>query len=83
MPEMRGIVDELLRLKKETPEPREGERIGALNDYLERSIENVGRDILSLPEDGRGSWDELDSLFLPVVRNDKKIPARGGEKYTD
>ena len=68
MPEMRGIVDELLRLKKETPELGEGERIGELNDYLERSIENVGRDILSLPEDDRGSWDELDSLFLSVVK---------------
>ena len=82
-PEMRSIVDELLRLKKETPELGEGDRIAALNDYLERSIENVGRDILSLPDEDKGGWEELDSLFLSVLRNDKKIPARGGENHTD
>ena len=63
------IVDELVRIKTETPEIGTGPRIDALNDYLEASIEEVDAIIKTLPEDEPISWEELNALFLRILKN--------------
>ena len=60
-------VDDLLRLKMETPEIGLGPRIDVINDYLDASIEEVDQLIQTLPSDERVTWDELNRLFLTIV----------------
>ena len=65
--DLKPDVRELLRLKTETPELGEGKRLDRINDYLDRSIEEIGRWIEALPAERAKSWEELDKLFLAVV----------------
>ena len=60
-------MDKLLQMKRETPELGEGPRIGVINDYIDRSLEEIGAVIAELPEEGSGSWELLNSLFLAIV----------------
>ena len=65
--ELKPAVDKLLQMKRETPELGEGPRIGVINDYIDRSLEEIGAVIAELPEEGSGSWEMLNSLFLAIV----------------
>lgn len=60
-------VNDLLRLKMETPEFGLGPHIGIINDYLDASIEEVDQLIQTLPNDEKITWDELNYLFLKTV----------------
>lgn len=60
-------VRELLRIKMETPEVGTGPRMGQVNDYLDRSIEEIGTVIDTLPPDKPRPWEELDQLFLSML----------------
>lgn len=60
-------VNDLLRLKMETPEIGIGARIDVMNDYLEASIEEIDGLIRLLPNEEMGTWDELNRLFLKTV----------------
>lgn len=63
-------INDLLRLKMETPELGVGPRIDAINNYLDASIEEINQLIQSLPQDDNVTWEELNRLFLQtVVRN--------------
>lgn len=66
-PEVKPWVDELLRLKRDTPELGEGARIEAINDYLDKSIESVKGYIGSMPDEKRDDWDRLNGLFLSLL----------------
>ncbi len=57
------FVEELLERKKRTPELGEGERIGAINDYIERSLTEIGECIAGLPQPTKAGWDALNALF--------------------
>lgn len=60
-------VNDLLRLKMQTPELGLGPRIGVINDYLDASIEEVDQLIRTIPSDEKVTWDELNCLFLKAV----------------
>lgn len=61
------VVNNLLRLKMETPEIGVGPRIDVLNDYLDASIEEVDQTIRDLPNDAHIGWDKLNGMFLRIV----------------
>ena len=65
--ELKPDVRELLRIKMETPEVGTGPRMGRINDYLDRSIEEIGIVIDTLPLDKPRSWNELNQLFLSML----------------
>lgn len=60
-------VNDLLRLKMETPEIGLGSRIDIINGYLDASIEEVDHLIQAIPGDDKVTWDELNRLFLQTV----------------
>jgi predicted nucleotidyltransferase len=60
-------VQELLKQKMETPELGLGPRVGIINEYLERSIEEVNDAIRMLPTEETETWEELNRLFLDTV----------------
>ena len=66
--EMRPVVNELLRMKCESPEIGEGPRYGALNDYLDDSIEKITVRIAELPDGKPGDWDTLNRLFISMLK---------------
>lgn len=66
-PEIRPEVDELLRMKRETPEFGEGGRIDVLNDYLYDNIEKISAVVEGLSNERAGKWSELNKLFLSVL----------------
>ena len=51
----------------ETPELGLGPRIDIINEYLERSIEEVNAAIRMLPTEETETWEELNRLFLDTV----------------
>ena len=63
-------VNNLLKMKTETPEIGLGPRIEIINDYLDASIEEVDKHIQILPNDEKVTWDELNKLFIKTVRAD-------------
>lgn len=65
--ELKPAVDELLRMKRETPELGEGMRIGVIDNYIERSLEEIGTIIAELPTEGSESWEMLNELFLSIL----------------
>lgn len=60
-------VNDLLRLKMETPEFGLGPRIGIINDYLDASIDELDQLIQTVPSDENVTWDALNALFLKVI----------------
>lgn len=66
-PELKPAVDDLLRMKRETPELGEGPRIGVINDYLDENIEKIGALIAEMPDEKAGDWDTLNRIFVSVL----------------
>ena len=66
--DLKPDVQTLLRMKMETPEIGEGRRMDRINDYLDRSIEEIGRRIEALPAEKPRSWEDLNKLFLAIVK---------------
>lgn len=60
-------VNNLLRLKMETPEIGLGRRIDVINEYLDASIAEIEQQIQSLSGEEKASWEELNALFLKTV----------------
>lgn len=67
-PEIMPAVKELLRLKAKTPELKGGKRVGIINEYIDRSLEEIKSIISEYPHDGRIGWEELNNLFLKIVK---------------
>ena len=61
-------VNELLRMKRKPVEMGEGPRCGAINDYLDDSIEEITARIAELPDEKPGDWNVLNRLFLSMLR---------------
>lgn len=61
-------VTELLRMKTETPELGTGPRIDVINNYLYASIAEVNSILQSVPRDERVTWDELNQVFLRILK---------------
>lgn len=66
--DLKPDVQTLLRMKMETPEFGEGKRMDRINDYLDRSIEEIGEQINALPAEQPKSWNNLNTLFLETVK---------------
>jgi predicted nucleotidyltransferase len=60
-------VQELLRLKKNTPEIGTSKRIDIINDYIKSSIAEIETIIATYPTEGCKGWDELNAIFLDVL----------------
>lgn len=63
-PEITPSVEALLRAKSTVSELGTGERIGLLDDYLERSIGEVEAILADFPDDPPRDWEELNRAFL-------------------
>lgn len=61
-------VDKLLDIKIHTPEITEIKRVDRLNEYLEKSILEIEKSIKDLPSSHSQPWDEINQLFLSLVK---------------
>jgi len=53
--------------RRPPPELGEGPRVGALNDYIDASLAELGRAIAGLPPAHKKEWADLDRLFLRML----------------
>ena len=60
-------VETLLKMKMEMPEIGEGKRFDKINDYLDRTIEEVEKVIAELPSKETEKWEELNQIFLKLI----------------
>lgn len=65
--EMKPIVDELLRIKREVPELAQIPVIPELNAYLVRETEALSALALALPKEESAPWEPLNALFLDLI----------------
>src|SRR4051794_3304813 len=61
---MKPIMEDLLKVKMETPEVGEGKRIDVINQYIESNLAELKRIIDLQENDNKRSWNRLNELFL-------------------
>ena len=61
-------VQELLYLKKDTPELGKSKRIDIINNYIEESIKEIEDTLKSMPDVGIKGWDILNKIFLDNLK---------------
>lgn len=61
-------VEKLLDLKMNTPEIGEGKRSNRINDYIEKNIAVIDTMIAELPKEDTRSWDNLNDIFLSLLK---------------
>ena len=66
---MKPIIDELLRLKMNTPEMGESRRIDLLNEYIEDNLASLKELIDGMPGERRPDWNGLNELFINMVNS--------------
>ena len=64
---LKPVVDRLLDLKMNTPEIKEIPRVAEINDYLDRTIENLKAEIAVFPAEHQPDWVPLNQLFLQTL----------------
>ena len=64
--EIKPDVEKLLDMKMNTPEIGEVKRFDRVNDYLDRSIDEIDGIIAGLPAEDARDWDELNKIFYPL-----------------
>ena len=65
--EINPDVEKLLDMKMDTPEIGEVKRFDRVNDYLDRSIDEIDGIIAGLPAEDARDWDELNKIFLSII----------------
>ena len=60
-------VEKLLELKTTMPEIGEGKRFDKVNEYLDRTIEEVEQIIAELPDKDTQGWEKLNEIFLKLI----------------
>lgn len=65
---IRTDVLKLLDLKMNKPEIAEGKRFEKVNEYLDKTILEVEKQIKDLPSSQEQSWDELNNVFLSILK---------------
>lgn len=65
--DIRPDVEKLLDLKINTPEIGEGKRFDRVNDYIDRSMDEIEKTFADLPREDARSWDELNDIFLSLL----------------
>lgn len=66
-PEMRPAVNDLLRLKMQTPEIGTGKRIEILNDYIDMQMVKIQSQIDKMENTSGADWKMLNNLFLSIL----------------
>ena len=66
---LQTIVAELLDKKINAPEIQMIPRIDALNDYIEREIQDLRETVAKMPEIPRRDYNRLDQIFLQSLSN--------------
>ncbi len=66
--EIKPDVEKLLDLKMNTPEIGEGKRFDRVNDYIDRSMDEIEKAIAELPREDARDWDELNEIFLSLLQ---------------
>lgn len=64
---LKPVVARLLDLKMNTPEIKEIPRVAEINDYLDRTIENLKAEIAVFPAEHQPDWVPLNQLFLQTL----------------
>ena len=65
---IREDVLKLLDLKMNQPEIAEGKRFEKVNEYLDKTILEVEKQIKDLPSSHEQSWNELNHIFLSILK---------------
>lgn len=65
---IRTDVLKLLDLKMNNPEITEGNRFKKVNEYLDKTILEIEEQIKSLPSTHEQAWDELNNVFLSILK---------------
>ena len=65
--DIRPAVDSLLEIKMHSPETKTGKRIKELNDYIEKSFEEMEAIAASASDRSDRSWDTLNRVFLETI----------------
>ena len=60
-------VEKLLEMKMTMPEIGEGKRFDKVNDYLDKTIEEVEQIIAALPDKDTQGWEKLNEIFLKLI----------------
>lgn len=64
---IKSDVEKLLEMKMTMPEIGEGKRFSRINDYLDKTIEEVENIIAELPDKDTKGWEELNYIFLKLI----------------
>ena len=64
---LKPVVARLLDLKMNTPEIKEIPRVAEINEYLDRTIENLKAEIAVFPAENQPDWVPLNQLFLQTL----------------
>ena len=65
--EIRADVDNLLKLKMQSPEIGTGNRIDCINSYIEKNIADIEAQLEHIPYEKERDWQELDKIFLSLL----------------
>ena len=66
--ELKTDVEKLLDLKMNSPEIAIGKRFDRVNEYIDNAIAELDAIVSTLPSDKIESWDELNNMFLEVLK---------------
>lgn len=66
--EIKQDVLDLLDLKMNKPEITEGKRFDRVNEYIEQNLERLQTLVKNLPDHHNRSWNELNNLFLSLLK---------------
>ena len=64
---LKSAVERLLDIKMNTPEVKEIPRVEEINDYLDRSLEEIKKEIALLETEHQADWAPLNDLFIKTV----------------
>lgn len=64
---LRSDIDRLLNIKIHSPEKKYGERVDALNDYIDNSLRDIEEFLMKAPSVRNVEWAMLNKLFLEEV----------------
>lgn len=67
--ELKSEVEKLLVIKMNSPEMKTGKRIDVINEYLDATITEIEKTIISLPSDKPHGYAELNEIFLKLLRS--------------
>lgn len=67
-PELRPVVEDLLRVKMDTPEIGLVPRIDALNTFIESNLPVLRTQVEALPPSPQKDWEPLNQMFLSALQ---------------